>query len=61
MVPERVFIHSKKGYMVEHRCTRCGHLSVNRLALDDPLQPDRRETVMRLMQASAYKVPGSSR
>ncbi|MCY0877047.1 MAG: RNHCP domain-containing protein [Firmicutes bacterium] len=55
MDPVSVYIHSKKGYMVEHRCRSCGYTSVNKLALEDPIQPDSREAVMKLSSVSAYR------
>lgn len=48
--PIRIEIHSKKGYMVVHRCQTCGHLTRNKLALEDPVQPDSLERMLQLMQ-----------
>ena len=53
MEPVAVHSHSKKGYMVVHRCQACGAEAVNRLALDDSRQPDDFSTVLRLMGSSA--------
>ena len=53
MEPVAIRAHSKKGYMVVHRCLACGEEAVNRLALDDRNQPDDFSTVLRLMSSSA--------
>ena len=53
MEPIEVYQHSKKGYMIRHRCCACGHESVNKLALDDPDQPDDFELVLKIFKASA--------
>nr|WP_281267854.1 RNHCP domain-containing protein [Sulfoacidibacillus thermotolerans] len=53
MIPLRIVMHSKKGYMVEHQCKVCGYRSVNKLALDDPRQPDEMEVVLDLIRKSA--------
>lgn len=42
--------HSKKGYMVVHRCRSCGHVGKNKLALDEPTQPDSMERMLQLMK-----------
>ena len=38
----------RKGWVVVHRCTRCGAMRRNRSALDDPGQPDRYERIVDL-------------
>ncbi|MHB1684055.1 MAG: RNHCP domain-containing protein [Bacilli bacterium] len=53
MIPFRVFVHSKKGYMIEHRCQLCGTMTVNKLALEDPVQPDDMDTVLAIMKGMA--------
>ncbi|THF88162.1 RNHCP domain-containing protein [Deinococcus sp. KSM4-11] len=40
MVPVAVEQSGKKGWVLVHRCTRCGFVGRNRAALDDPDQPD---------------------
>ena len=40
--------NAKKGWVIVHRCTRCGALRRNRAALDDPDQPDDHEALVRL-------------
>lgn len=53
MAPMEVYQHSKKGYMIHHRCETCGHEAVNKLALDDPVQPDDFEVVLKILRASS--------
>ncbi len=55
MDPIAIKTHSKKGYMVVHRCRVCGYETVNKLALDDPVQPDSMETVLDIMKNNAWK------
>ncbi|MFN3266734.1 MAG: RNHCP domain-containing protein [Deinococcales bacterium] len=38
--PVGVEHNSKKGWVVLHRCQKCGALRRNKAALDDPQQPD---------------------
>ncbi|GAA4005781.1 RNHCP domain-containing protein [Deinococcus rubellus] len=38
--PVEIEQHPKKGWMIVHRCQKCGHLGRNKAALDDPQQPD---------------------
>jgi hypothetical protein len=45
MRPVAVDHRRRKGLVLVHRCERCGHRSVNRLALDDPVQPDSAEAL----------------
>lgn len=40
--------HAKKGWVIVHRCTRCGAERRNRAALDDPGQPDDLDALIRL-------------
>ncbi len=40
MQPLDVEQHPKKGWMIVHRCQKCGHTGRNKAALDDPRQPD---------------------
>jgi hypothetical protein len=47
----------KKGWVILHRCERCGEVRRNKAALDDPLQPDDLEALMRL---AAGAPPGST-
>lgn len=38
----------KKGWVVVHRCQKCGEIRRNKAALDDPNQPDNFEEIIRL-------------
>ena len=38
---------ARRGWMIVHRCARCGAVRRNKAALDDPYQPDRFEVVLR--------------
>lgn len=53
MVPIAIVIHSKKGYQIVHRCTHCGYESLNKLALEDPFQPDEMQSVLTIMRQQA--------
>ncbi|WP_420594633.1 RNHCP domain-containing protein [Deinococcus sp.] len=46
--PVGVEQHSKKGWMIVHRCQRCGHDGRNKAALDDLRQPDDFEALLAL-------------
>lgn len=48
--PLAVEFHSKKGYMIVHRCQKCGHVTRNKTALEDPVQPDSFDRLLELMQ-----------
>lgn len=50
MEPRAVEMHSKKGHRVVHRCLLCGQETRNKLALEDPRQPDDMEVVLRIMR-----------
>lgn len=47
MAPIGLDHHSKKGFVIVHRCLRCGIVRRNRVA-DDPEQPDDVTAVIRL-------------
>lgn len=49
MRPVAVDHRRGKGLVLVHRCERCGHQSVNRVALDDPRGPDSAAALGRLM------------
>jgi predicted RNA-binding Zn-ribbon protein involved in translation (DUF1610 family) len=38
----------KKGWVVLHKCQKCGALRRNKVALDDPRQPDDYQTIIAL-------------
>lgn len=40
MEPVGVLSDSRKGYVIVHRCLRCGESRRNKAAPDDPEQPD---------------------
>ena len=54
MRPVDVQQDSRRGWMIVHRCERCGTVRRNRAALDDPAQPDRFDP---LLQAAGEKDP----
>ena len=52
MRPIRVELDSKKGYMIVHKCTRCGEEKRNRAATEAPVQPDNLSLVIKLTAGS---------
>lgn len=48
MVPVGVEQSGKKGWVILHRCARCGFTGRNRAALDDPQQPDSWDALIEL-------------
>jgi len=48
MAPMGVETDPKRGWMVVHRCVRCGIVRRNRAALDDPRQPDDFEAMLKI-------------
>ncbi|MFC4767242.1 RNHCP domain-containing protein [Effusibacillus consociatus] len=48
--PVDVESHSKKGYMIVHRCKKCGQITRNKAALEDPVQPDSLDRLLELMR-----------
>ena len=46
--PVSVEQHAKKGWMIVHRCQKCGHAGRNKAALDDHRQPDDFEALLTL-------------
>lgn len=48
MEPVGVEQSGKKGWVIVHRCRRCGLSGRNKAALDDPEQPDRWEALVAL-------------
>jgi len=55
LVPVGVEEHKKKGYMVTHRCDRCGHETRNKLAFDDPGQPDSFDRMLEIMREQSLR------
>lgn len=45
MKPARIVHPRGKTLAIEHICEQCGQRQVNKLALDDPRQPDRYEAI----------------
>ena len=41
---------ARRGWMVVHRCTRCGAIRRNRAALDDPVRPDDFAALLRVIR-----------
>lgn len=48
--PVAVDHDGKKGWVIVHRCVRCGAIRRNRAALDDPARPDDYDAIVRLAQ-----------
>jgi len=46
---------ASRGWMLVHRCKRCGILRRNKAALDDPIQPDRFEELLRVAKRAATR------
>jgi len=46
--PASVDYSGKKGWVIVHRCARCGEVRRNKAALDDPLMPDSYERLVEL-------------
>jgi hypothetical protein len=44
---------ARRGWMLVHRCLRCGALKRNRAALDDPVQPDSFEAILEAARRAA--------
>ena len=49
MEPVSVEISPKKGYVIVHRCTKCGELRRNRAANEAKVQPDNIRLLISLM------------
>lgn len=50
MEPVAYSQNSKKGYIITHRCIKCGKEINNKLAFDDPVQPDDFDYFIELIQ-----------
>ncbi len=55
LVPVGVEQSGKKGWVIVHRCERCGAVRRNKAALDDPVHPDDLE----VLAALSARVPGA--
>ena len=51
--PIAVEHNAKKGWVIVHRCRRCGEVRRNRAALDDPAQPDDYDAIVALSRRPA--------
>lgn len=60
MRPVAVEHRRRKGWIVVHECTGCGARRPNRLALDDPGQPDDPVAVAALGRSAACRVRAGS-
>lgn len=49
--PVRAELTGRKGWVIVHRCDRCGEERRNRAALDDPRQPDDLQVLARLARS----------
>lgn len=50
MEPVGYDYNSKKGYMIIHKCIKCGKIIKNKLSFDDPVQPDDYDFFLKLIQ-----------
>ncbi len=57
MRPVGVEHSGKKGWVIVHRCERCGHTGRNKAALDDPVQPDDFDELVRLSRPATPELP----
>ena len=48
MEPVRVETDPKKGYVIIHRCTKCGEIKRNRSAHEASVQPDSLKLIIKL-------------
>ena len=51
MDPIKVEINPKKGYVILHRCRKCGEIKRNRAANDAAVQPDDMNYIIKLTAA----------
>lgn len=51
MDPIKVEINPKKGYVILHKCRKCGEIKRNRAATDAAVQPDDMDFIIRLTAA----------
>ncbi|MBE6680279.1 MAG: RNHCP domain-containing protein [Ruminococcaceae bacterium] len=49
--PIKVLLDSKKGYVIVHRCRKCGEIKRNRAAHDAKVQPDDMDFLIKLTAA----------
>ena len=53
MEPVAVEQDARRGWMIVHRCTRCGTIRRNKAALNDPAQPDSFQKLLEVARRSA--------
>lgn len=53
MEPVAVQHDARRGWMIVHRCTRCGTICRNKAALNDPAQPDSFDALLAAVRRSA--------
>ncbi|UOF89900.1 RNHCP domain-containing protein [Fodinisporobacter ferrooxydans] len=53
--PVAIELHTKKGYQIVHQCKRCGHKTKNKMALDDPGQPDSYTVLLEIMRRQSMQ------
>ncbi len=56
LVPVAVEHSGKKGWVIVHRCERCGAVRRNKAALDDPAMPDDHEVLVALSVGADEKL-----
>lgn len=49
--PIKAEIHPKKGYVIVHKCRKCGEIRRNRAANDAKIQPDDIDLIIKLTAA----------
>lgn len=54
MWPMAIEVKSRRAHIVVHQCTKCRAIRKNRLALNDPVQPDSFEVVLDIMKTYSY-------
>jgi hypothetical protein len=55
MEPVAVEHDARRGWMVVHRCLRCGSTRRNRSAHDDPRQPDNFEEMLAIARRAGIR------
>ncbi len=55
MEPVKVITDAKKGYIIIHRCTKCGEIHRNRAAHEAKNQPDNKKLIISLT-ASDFQI-----
>lgn len=58
MEPLRIEADASRTWVIVHRCVRCGMTQRNRVALDDPRQPDDFDAILGVARAAAARFRG---